>query len=655
MSDLLQQLWQDAKESMAKERGIVEKVRYVMEEYPQAARTMIEKADMAYSGYWILPGTGGKPFFMGNPPRWNECLVEDEEYIWMLNRMHHWAAYLAAYALTGEKRYAERIHLELHQWLDNCPCPSIEGTDEEMIKRFQVPVSPWRTLEIGIRMFEEWPRIIECLIQEDMMEEALFAKVVDTLEKHAEILYRVPPMLWPDAAHNHYLMENLGLYYIATFLKKHPKAKMWQEHAEHELERCAYAQLTSDGGQIEGCPHYHNECMYYFGLWALRAKECGNVIPKECMNLIKNAFMYSLFALRPTGVNVPWGDSDADNGAVKGFILASFVFENNQCLKVLEGLVGRERLSNLCALSCFDMNGYKVSDILDREDAFELPPLSTWQRELEQVMFRSDWTKDALSVFAGCRLPVFNGHAHQDPGSFDFTAYGKALIVDPGRFTYCEGENRKYYKSAFHHNMLTIGGKEPYEYISSWIFGPQNNGCIMGDMEGKCFQAAHSIHTCYFPAVCERIIALVDGAFLVVWDRVSHMHTSEQVDIRFHLDTKTAYIGESGEVCTKDDVKVYMRFTDNVKPLLEAGSVSEAIDVCHPSDIVCLRDDSCIGSKKDYVTVIMPFTDKAPVISPVEMCDGGETAVFTVNKKKYTCSWAERADIGKYFNVVTED
>jgi len=59
-------------------------------------------------------------------------------------------------------------------------------------------------------------------------------------------------------------MENLGLLRLACTFPEFQASRQWQTHALRELERCAMAQLTEDGGQIEGCPSYHNGCVYWF-------------------------------------------------------------------------------------------------------------------------------------------------------------------------------------------------------------------------------------------------------------------------------------------------------------------------------------------------------------------------------------------------------
>ena len=58
---------------------------------------------------------------------------------------------------------------------------------------------------------------------------------MNSLYEHARVLYLVAPILWPKADHNHYLMENDGLLYLACMFPEFKDADLWKQHALHEL------------------------------------------------------------------------------------------------------------------------------------------------------------------------------------------------------------------------------------------------------------------------------------------------------------------------------------------------------------------------------------------------------------------------------------
>lgn len=108
--------------------------------------------------------------------------------------------------------------------------------------------TPWRTLEVGLRMDNTWNNAFRFLMQENMMEEDLFDAFTECIRNHAKVLMTIPPLLWPDANHHHYLSENLGLFYAAYMLRELPETEMWIKCAESALERCVQNQETEDVG-----------------------------------------------------------------------------------------------------------------------------------------------------------------------------------------------------------------------------------------------------------------------------------------------------------------------------------------------------------------------------------------------------------------------
>ena len=68
----------------------LERGRCIREQFPDLAVDTLRLADEALAGRLVLPGTGPALHFIGNPPEWTENPVNDNEYTFHLNRMHHW-------------------------------------------------------------------------------------------------------------------------------------------------------------------------------------------------------------------------------------------------------------------------------------------------------------------------------------------------------------------------------------------------------------------------------------------------------------------------------------------------------------------------------------------------------------------------------------
>ena len=322
----------------------------VREQLPALAAHTIADADRSLRGMLVLPGTGAQPYFVGNPPDWFANPVNDNEYRWILNRHGHWRNLLAAYALTGEPKYGEKVVQEVQDWIDRVRRPPIELDPELARPVFRGPI-PWRLLETGIRMFESWPLILEHLIDSELMTPALLADYAISLHEHGEVLAEVSPVLFPTANHNMHTMQNLGLLTLATMVPELKQAEAWREQAMREMERSAAVQITDGGGQIEGCPHYHNVCLHYLSRAQLVAKQGGASLSDAYAGLVRRGLEYSVQAFRPSGTGVPWGDSDADLRAVTAAFHAGLAFGHWEPLQRLVAMAGRDAARDECLKS----------------------------------------------------------------------------------------------------------------------------------------------------------------------------------------------------------------------------------------------------------------------------------------------------------------
>jgi len=198
---------------------------------------------------------------VGDPPDWYANPVNDNEYLWILNRHGHWRSLLAAYSLTGDRRYADKVIHEVRDWIARCPRPGIIYDPEQARATFRV-ITPWRSLETGIRMFESWPLILDHLADSDLLTPDLLAEYALSLYEHGEALAELTPVPVPGRQYNMQIMQNLGLLTITRLLPELERAPAWREHAIASLS-AAPRSRSRGRGQIEGCPHYHNVCLHY--------------------------------------------------------------------------------------------------------------------------------------------------------------------------------------------------------------------------------------------------------------------------------------------------------------------------------------------------------------------------------------------------------
>lgn len=584
--------------------------------FPDVYELRMEDAKNCLQGLTILPGSSSL-HFIGNPVKWHENIFDYDEYSYQLNRMDHWRTMAEAYSFTGDIRFAEKIIGEFYHWIEDCPCqPLYDSKGDLAVSDFdgcKCNQGIWRSLEVGIRMYRTWPYIIHHLLDSGLIDEQFLEAYLLSVYQHGQILYLITPILWPNADHNHYLMENNGLLYLSCMFPELKDAQTWKAHALHEMERSIFAQITEGGGQIEGCASYHNGCAYWFVLPMLLSQKYDFTISPQYSTRLKKMVEYSAHATRPCGGNSSWGDSHTYSGTFSaGAFCYYLAFGDGSYMK-----------NALCYYSMKDLMKAAATyiwEVPDLEDfhhclaelktALTPPtlPVVSWQKELKQVFLRTDWSTDALYVMFACRTPIQNQHAHIDPAGFEFSAFGRNLLGDPAIYYYKNDENRKNLKSAHWHNCLTLNHKNPWNYISSWECGDQQIGDILWVEQTDRLTYAVAYHLNYRPTLHKRVVALVDSSFLIVLDCLDHVEQDTSVQINFHMDTPQAMANsEISSACSLHHQANAAIFTDQrLKPRLVPAKISTKNDVWHDTMIARFEVDHLAESHYAFLSLVYP-------------------------------------------------
>jgi hypothetical protein len=133
----------------------------LLNEYlPELAAQTVDEADRAMDGMLVLPGTGARPYFVGNPPDWYANPVDDNEYLWILNRHGHWRSLLAACSLTGDPQYGAKVVQEVRDWIARVPRPPIDTNSGDRPARLpgHQPVAPPGDRHPDVRKLAADPR-----------------------------------------------------------------------------------------------------------------------------------------------------------------------------------------------------------------------------------------------------------------------------------------------------------------------------------------------------------------------------------------------------------------------------------------------------------------------------------------------------------------
>lgn len=639
----------------ARQAALRRAAEWVNRHFPERRASILATADDVLQGYITIAGSSGKPMDAGTPPAWKEIRTMDSHYGSDLNRMLHWDVLCKAYWLTGECRYAERMVLEALDWIVQCPRPPLPVTTADRLSHFYSPNAiavPWHCLNIGIRLFSSWRMMIEVLAGTSLLDSGTLLTLAHSMREQAEAILAVSPVLFPDAYHNHHLMEMLGVLAYGCTFPELPDAPPWGRQAAAAIERCALAQLAMEGAQVEGCPGYHNGSIGWFCQARYYAAECGVPLSAAAEERIRRGFEYAIYATRPSGTDVPWGDSPAGCGFIHSATWALFAFDDPDPLRQAARVASAESLRQACADSLWNAtDARRVETLLafagsDRGPVPDKWPLLHWQHQIKQVSLRTAWQGDALGLFFAAYSPVHYGfHGHIDPCGFDFTAYGQPLLVDGGVCAYYESERRRRTKSATGHNMLTINFREPFDYCNSFAYGPQQEGGIDWVQSDGRLLAVQGWHRNYAPALHRRALALLDNRLLVVLDALTDLFwlSSVQLYYQFPFASVQPLAAGAGVVGGEaDGVRVV------VVPDPSMGTITPPYRLHPETDapvITTVRfDETSQRTERVFATVVVPLRpgETLPVIQTghCETTADGYTFVFTVDSVSFRLLWA---------------
>ncbi len=574
---------------------------------PNFTEKTVALADEAKAGIWTLPGCSEKRF-IGNPPLWHDNPFQNNEYVFQISRMLHWLPMLNAYHITKDESYAEKILSEMLDWIRNCPRPPIYSeTGELEVGTYNSPLAKeWRVLECGIRPYKVWLPVLEGLVCSKAFTVEVFDEILYSLYEHCEVVAVISPAAWPLADHNHFLMENLGLLSVACSFPQLKMAEEWKLQGIRDFERSIRAQVLESGAQIEGCPSYHGGCIFWFATAIVYSRKYGFDLSNKYLTTFDKMARQSVYYTRPNGTNFPWGDTSTAPGSLTAAAMYSYMGNHDpQWLSAARHFYSYESILNESIKHVWKMEDKEAfcKQILALQDSAQEPalPASMWDKELSHVYMRTNWSRDALCLMFACRTPVQNNHAHIDPCAFDFSAYGKPLVVDPGKYTYKNCEARQNLKSAKWHNTLTVNGNDPWEYIASWEYGKQEKGDIMSVDFADEFIWSVAKHYNYQPTLHTRAVAIAQSEFAIVIDLVENVDSGDFIDLNYHLDN-TCVTRKGNAIFTADsnEANIYITSKRNrveAPPVLADSNENAVVIKTHHNEIYL--SDGMVSDKND--------------------------------------------------------
>ncbi|MFE0316695.1 alginate lyase family protein [Streptomyces albogriseolus] len=480
----------------------------------------VVRDDMADPDWQLDPGTGRRaPLDHAfDVPYRDEEAVGDIKQIWEPSRHQYLTVLAAAYALTGNDRYAERVAAHLRSWWE--ANPPLRGAH-------------WVSgIELGIRLLSwVW---IRRLLDGWAGAPALFEEnpvALDQIWHHQRWLAAFPSR--GSSANNHAVAEAAGQLAASCAFGWFPYSPRLRADALHDLDRHLRANTFPSGINRELASEYHG-LVLELGLAALAEADAAGVAVPATTRLVLLRMTDALAAVVDNRLRPPrQGDADDGHGLVLdgpdtdrwGSLLATgeAVFGRLGWWPEVPGTDVRTPL--LASLT--EPYGRGVARPESRPAHFADAGL-TVLRGPGEIWCRCDGGPHGFLSIAA--------HAHADALSVEVRHDGVDVLADPG--TYCyhgRPEWRSYFRSTLGHNTLEAGGRDQSVSGGPFLWTRHAGTRVLTvDADGEETARWCAEHDGYRPLVHRRQVELAHESREVrVTDTVSG--DRREVRLAFHL------------------------------------------------------------------------------------------------------------------------
>ncbi|WP_344523914.1 alginate lyase family protein, partial [Streptomyces rectiviolaceus] len=408
----------------------------------------VDRDDLADPDWWYDPKTGRRaPWgYAFDVPYRNEDAVGDIKQIWELSRHQYLTVLAAAYAISGNERYAERVaeHLRLW-WAANAP---LRGVHWVSGIELGIRLLSWVWIR---RLLDGWPGAAGLFEGNPVARNQIW--------HHQRWLAAFPSR--GSSANNHVIAEAAGQFAAACAFGWFPSSARWRAGALRSLERQLRSNTFDSGLNRELATEYHG-LVLELGLAAVAEADAAAVPVPASIRLVLLRMTDALAAVVDGRLRPPrQGDADDGHGLVVdgagtdrwASLLATgdAVFGRLDWWPAVTGTdVRTPLLAALIRPYAKDETAPAVTRPASRPAHFADAGM-TILRGPEEIWCRCDGGPHGFLSIAA--------HAHADALSVEVRHDGVDVLADPGTFCYHgQPEWRQYFRSTLGHNTLQLDG-----------------------------------------------------------------------------------------------------------------------------------------------------------------------------------------------------
>jgi Heparinase II/III N-terminus/Heparinase II/III-like protein len=474
-----------------------------------ADETQPHKIDAIVAGRFEF---NGETHALGAQPDWLHNPSADVEWHILLHKFYYAVGLGLAFERTGDAAYLRRWVELLDGWMATTPVGFIAA--DVTGRRVQNWIYSLH-LFVGHASHETTPHLTP----------AFHRRLLASLHEQVEFLCANLT-----EKRNHRTLELLAIFLAGVVFPEMARSAHWRAFALEQTVANLASDLLADGVHCELSTDYHHLVLKNALNFRRLAAMNGVAVPGSFDDALLRGLEFSLHVHQPSGSAPSLSDGDA-RGFPDLLRQGAALFGRDDMLFVASQ--GREGRAPAQRSVHFAASGYSI--------------------------VRSGWGDEALPFDQQQHLvfdcgPLGEGnHGHFDCLNFELAAFGRPLVVDPGRYTYSEaGETnwRVRFRGTGVHNTVCVDGRNQTAYlprpikpgtrhasgsVRHKISGPAPDATLLERLHGADLDLLHGQARSHeYDAVHERCIVFVDRRYWIVADSL-RAATAHDYRLNFQL------------------------------------------------------------------------------------------------------------------------
>jgi Heparinase II/III-like protein/Heparinase II/III N-terminus len=504
---------------------------------------------------------------LGTDPDWLGAeLPEDEEWRIEWSKFYYGLDLANAFLATDDGAFLRAWERLVGSWIRKVPLGA-------------------ESADIAARRMQNWTYAWALFASSSAfsgLDEGLDEVIVESLGDHA---HYVRGRLTREVFRNHRILELYSLFVVALAFPRIDPSSELLDLASSELHRSLAEGFRTDGVHRENSTHYHLVALRSMVAARENARLFDIALADDFDELLERACDFAMHCHRPDGIVSALSDADGGSYPEVLRLAGSLLDRPDYVYAASEGVEGTPPASRAAS---FPDAGYyfQRSGWGDGEDPY---------------------TDERFLVF-DCGPIGDGGHGHYDALNVEIYARGRALVVDPGRFTYSEGgENlRRWFKGTAAHNTVCVDGLDQTPYrkgrpgtrVATATFLGRSSGTRLDVLTGR-------VHSPNYDAVHTRRVLFVNDEYWIVEDELT-ASSEHRYELRWHLSADAWGATELTTVAGNPVVTapgVVIAFMSPVAVAIEPGWVSPSYGTKVRAPVVSA---TTTGFNERFVTLISP-------------------------------------------------